>query len=332
MDSNRGAGVGSATSRVRSPWGENVAPLLREIRFSSFWALTFDWSAKRKWTWLRFRSIPWICSSRLSSRRRAYRNRFSTGSGYWPKRSTSSWRSPSSSEASRGGRNALVHPQPLARVRDVRLRDPDVEVEVDAGRDLLLGFLAAQFLHRVLEQLAVEIEPDRVDVPVLLAAEQVAGAADLQIECGDPESGAQVAELADGRQALARHFRQDLVGGDEEVGVGPAVAAADAAAQLVQLRQAVQVRAVDDDRVDARDVEAVFDDGGRDQHVELVLHEPQHDAVPGPARTSGRGPRRCAPAARAAAPWRRSSGSSPRGCARSRPGRCGPAPARWPSG
>ena len=65
-------------------------------------------------------------------------------------------------------------------------------------------------------------------------------------------------------------------GGTQQVGVGAAVGAADAAAQLVELGEAVAVGAVDEEGVGARDVEAVLDDRGRDQHVGAALDEGEH--------------------------------------------------------
>ena len=65
---------------------------------------------------------------------------------------------------------------------------------------------------------------------------------------------------------------------DEQVRIGAAIGAADAAAELVELAEAVAVGAVDEHGVGERDVEAVFDDGGGDQHVVLVVHEGEHDA------------------------------------------------------
>src|SRR5699024_5245446 len=55
------------------------------------------------------------------------------------------------------------------------------------------------------------------------------------------------------------------------------VRAPDAAAQLMQLRQAESVRAVDDDGVGAGYVDARFDDGGAQQDVEAAMIEIEHD-------------------------------------------------------
>ena len=113
----------------------------------------------------------------------------------------------------------------------------------------------------------------------LFAAEQVAGAADLQIQRGDAEAAAQIAELANSREALLRDRRQRLLRRNQQVRVRMAVGAADAAAQLVQLRQPVAVGAVDDHRVGVRDVEAVLDDRGGDQHVVFEVDEIEHNLL-----------------------------------------------------
>jgi hypothetical protein len=68
-----------------------------------------------------------------------------------------------------------------------------------------------------------------------------------------------------------------LVG--QQVGVGLVVAAADAAAQLVQLGQAELVGAVDDDGVGVRVVDAGLDDGRAQQQVVLLLGEFAHHAL-----------------------------------------------------
>ncbi len=58
--------------------------------------------------------------------------------------------------------------------------------------------------------------------------------------------------------------------------MGGVLAAADAPADLVQLRQAEHVGALDDERVDLRDVEPALDDRGRDEHVEIAAQELDH--------------------------------------------------------
>ncbi len=66
-------------------------------------------------------------------------------------------------------------------------------------------------------------------------------------------------------------------GGRGEERIGALLGASDAAAQLIELRQAEHVGAMDDQRVGGRDIEAGFDDGGRQQHVELAVVEAAHD-------------------------------------------------------
>jgi hypothetical protein len=107
-------------------------------------------------------------------------------------------------------------------------------------------------------------------VAALLRPQQVAGAADLQVAGGDAEAGAQVAELADRQQAPARPLGEHGVRRHQQVAVGELVAAPDPAAELVELSQPEAVGAVDDHRVDVGDVDAVLDDRGGQQQVELA--------------------------------------------------------------
>ncbi len=112
---------------------------------------------------------------------------------------------------------------------------------------------------------------------VLLAAEHVAGAAEFEVERGDAESGAEFAEFFHGGEAFAGDVGESFFGRNEQIGVGALVGAADAAAELIELGEAEAVGAIDEDGVGARDVEAVFDDGGGDEDVGFVANELEHD-------------------------------------------------------
>ncbi len=97
-------------------------------------------------------------------------------------------------------------------------------------------------MHGLFQQPDVHVEADRADVAVLLAAQHVARAAQFQIERGDFEPGAQIAEFLERGQALARDLAQLGVGGNQQIRVRAAIRPAHAAAQLVQLRQARSAR------------------------------------------------------------------------------------------
>ena len=132
---------------------------------------------------------------------------------------------------------------------------------------------ALRLRHRLLQHLLVELEADLLDVAGLLVAEQIAGAADVEVVDGELEAGAERVERLQHLQP-ALGLRRDLaVGRQREQRIGAQLGAADAAAQLVELRQAEHVGAVHDQRVGGRDVEAGFDDRGRQQHVVLAVVE-----------------------------------------------------------
>ena len=83
------------------------------------------------------------------------------------------------------------------------------------------------------------MRPISVSCAALRLAEQLAGAADLEVVRREHEAGAQLFQRLDGFEALRRHRALSaLRGGVEQIGVGAVVRAADAAAQLVQLREA----------------------------------------------------------------------------------------------
>src|ERR1019366_2792913 len=105
--------------------------------------------------------------------------------------------------------------------------------------------------------------PDGLDVAALLAAQQISSATQFQIERRYFESCAQIAELLERRQPPSCQVAEFAIGRNEQIGIGPAVRAAHASAQLVQLRKPVPIGAVDDDGVAQRNVEAILDDGGR---------------------------------------------------------------------
>ena len=113
----------------------------------------------------------------------------------------------------------------------------------------------------------------------LLAAEQVAGAADLEVLHRDLCTGAEVAVLRDRREPVVGFLGQRLLGWVEEVGIGAVATAPDATAQLMQLGETEQVAAFDDEGVGVGDVQPTFDDRRADEDVVLPLPEGEHDRL-----------------------------------------------------
>ena len=105
------------------------------------------------------------------------------------------------------------------------------------------------------------------------------GPADLEVLHRDGHAGAHLGVLRDRREPVVRGLGQRPLGRIGEVGVAALAAAPDPAAQLVQLREAEHVGAVDDQRVRVRDVQARLDDRRRDEDVVLLLPEAEHDLL-----------------------------------------------------
>ena len=88
------------------------------------------------------------------------------------------------------GGNALVGAEAQIFAGDVVFGDAHIKAEAKGGTQLGRGFFPFQFGDGALQHLAIEVETDRFNVAVLLAAEHVAGAAELEVEGGDAEAGA----------------------------------------------------------------------------------------------------------------------------------------------
>ena len=143
-----------------------------------------------------------------------------------------------------------------------------------------VGLLAGlERAHGLGQHLVVELEADLHHVAALVLAQHLAGAADLQVVHREVEAGAQFFHLLDGVEPLRGLLGQALDVRHHQVGIGLVVAAADAAAQLVQLRQAELVGAAHHDGVGGRHVDAGLDDGRAQQQVVALGHEVAHHAL-----------------------------------------------------
>ena len=135
---------------------------------------------------------------------------------------------------------------------------------------------AQRFVARLRDQLPVHLGArDAIAGQAALPdAEHVAFAAQPQILLRDPEA---VGGFADHLQPRLRHFAQRLVI-EQQAGRGLR-AAADPAAQLMQLREAKALGVLDHHDGRGRHVDADLDHGGRDQQADLVGGELRHHAI-----------------------------------------------------
>ena len=110
----------------------------------------------------------------------------------------------------------------------------------------------------------------------MLGAEQFAGTANFQILGGQRKANPQLPRRLYGQQPLGRICRHGARVRRQQIGVGLPVGASHPPAQLMQLGEAELVGALDDDGVGVGDVDAVFDDGGADQHIDPAVVEVAH--------------------------------------------------------
>ena len=113
----------------------------------------------------------------------------------------------------------------------------------------------------------------------LLRAEQVARTTDLEVAHRDLEAGAELRVFADGFEALFRDLGEDFALAERQIGVGMAARTADAAAQLMELREAEFVGVLDNEGVAVGHVHSGLDDGGRHQHIDIAVDKIQHDLL-----------------------------------------------------
>ena len=138
---------------------------------------------------------------------------------------------------------------------------------------------ALQRDHRLFQHGLIELEADLADMARLLLAEQIAGAADVEVVARQHEAGAERIERLQHLQPLLGGWRQPRVGGHGDIGIGADLGAADAPAQLIELGEPEHVGAMHDQRVGGRNVEAGLDDRGRQQHVVLPVVEGVHHRI-----------------------------------------------------
>ena len=176
-------------------------------------------------------------------------------------------------------RQLAVRLEPQLVGVDVVHRDRRLDRQVDRHGHRLGAFGLLVLLDRLGHHADVQVEADALDVPGLLVAEQVAGAAQLQVLHRHVESGAERRVLRDRRQAVVRLLGQRLGRIVQEVCVRALAAAADAPAQLVQLREAEAVGSVDDQRVRVGDIQTGLDDRRAHEHVDVAMPEVADDLV-----------------------------------------------------
>ena len=124
--------------------------------------------------------------------------------------------------------------------------------------DLVVSLARAHLRHGFFQHLLIKLDADFAHMAGLLFAQKIARAADVEVVAGDREARAQLIERLQHLQPPLRRLGQLPVGGRRQIGVSALLGAADAAAQLIKLRQAEHVGAMHDQRVGGRECRGRF--------------------------------------------------------------------------
>src|SRR5690554_3781864 len=134
-------------------------------------------------------------------------------------------------------------------------------------------------LYCTLQHFYIQTETDRLDLAALAVTQQLAGTTNFQVMGGLYKTGTQILGVTDGFQAFFGIRGEFFAAGHQQVGIGLVVAAAHAAAQLVQLGQAELVGTVNQDGVGTGHVDAGFNNGSGHQHIGALVVKIGHDLL-----------------------------------------------------
>src|SRR6266436_8706973 len=131
-------------------------------------------------------------------------------------------------------------PEPHPEIGDVILRDQNRRTDGDLRAPLVgrrLAAFGAGGSDRLLEQMLIELDADLADMAGLLVAEEIAGAANVEVVARQLKSGAQGVEGLHDFEPALRGWGELSSLRQGQVGVSADLAAPDPAAQLIKLRQ-----------------------------------------------------------------------------------------------
>ena len=155
-------------------------------------------------------------------------------------------------------------------------RRMQVNLGCDAQRVRHVRFASlAQRIDGGIQHVGIQREADLLHLAALRFAQHLARAAYLQIVHREIEATAELLHRLYRLQPFLC-LRGKCLGFHQQIGISLMMRASDATAQLMQLSQTETVGAVHDDGVDGGYVDAGFDDGGAQQHIETLLIKIAH--------------------------------------------------------
>ena len=155
--------------------------------------------------------------------------------------------------------------------RNIRIGNRGRNGKVDRHRLLFLLLRMLELLDSLADHANVEVETHALNMARLFSAQQVTRTTQLQIAQSNVITRAQSRVLSDGCQAIMRLLSHRMLRVVEEVGVSALTGAAHTSTKLVQLRQAIALRVVDDERIRVGNIQARLNNRCAQQHVNLAV-------------------------------------------------------------
>ena len=134
-----------------------------------------------------------------------------------------------------------------------------------------------QFRHSLGENLLIGFISQISNEAALFRTKQVARAADVEVLHGDVDARAEVGVVFNCLQSSSCIVGKQRERRCEQIAERLAGATSDSSSHLVKVGESEAMSSVNEDCVGVGNVNAVFDDGGRNEHVVVIVHKSRDD-------------------------------------------------------
>ena len=180
--------------------------------------------------------------------------------------------------------NPAIQRQPYCQIAYILFGNAHLQPQIDLRCPvdrLFDGFTlaSARHLDSLPQHFLIKFNSDLAHMSRLFISQQVSGTANIHIVGGQREPGTKRVQRLHYLQPAARLRSQQPVGIRRQIGIGTKTAPPDPAAQLIKLRQAKHVRAMNDHGICRGNIDPRFHNIGRQQDICLTISELCHHGI-----------------------------------------------------